>query len=153
LFERAIVLKEVSMGKRFTVLIAMVCLLGPGMVFAADYPDLKGTWSGPSMGIRIGDDPVPHKDPKAAGKVSPVEMTLIIESQEKGVFQGKHKSKRNEERIIGVICSEGKTLFMVDEDSYFTGKIVSKDKLEVVWMEVHPGKSHGIARTVYTKKK
>lgn len=141
------------MFKTLMVVFAAALFLLPGMAQAGDFPDLKGTWSGPSMGIRIGDDPVPHKDPANEGKVSPTEMTLIIESQEKGVFQGKHKSKRNEERIIGVICSDGKSIFMVDEDSYFTGKIASKDKLEVVWMEVHPGKAHGIARTVYTKKK
>lgn len=140
------------MRKDILALLTIILLMVPGLAVSAEYPDLKGEWSGPSMGIRFGDDPVPHKDPANVGKVSPTQMTLLIESQDKGVFMGKHKSKRNEERIIGVICSDGKTIFMVDEDSYFTGKIISENQLEVVWMEVHPGKSHGIARTVYTKK-
>lgn len=141
------------MRKAIISTLAIAILLVPMTLMAAEAPDLKGTWVGTSVGIKHGTgDHKAHKSEAELGKVNSIEMTLTIETMEKGVFTGKHKSANSEEKILGVVCPDTGMVFMVDEDSYYTGKLLDNGKLQVVWMEVIPGKAQGIAMTLYTKK-
>jgi hypothetical protein len=131
-----------------------IALVIPGLVMAAgDVPDLRGTWTGHLVGMKHGKgDPKSHRVDKGLRKLTAVDMTLKIDFQEGRVFSGTHSSAKNKETVIGVIRSDNKSVVMTDDDSFFFGKLLAPDKLELVWSEVeYP--EHGAGIAIYSKKK
>jgi hypothetical protein len=103
-------------------------------------PDLKGKWVGQTEGIKYGKgDPKGHRNESKPGEVTRLEFTMSFEFQEGRVFSGTRSSKRNSERFIGVIRSDNKTIYIIDEDGYISGHLLSKNKMELIYREVmHP---------------
>jgi len=81
-----------------------------------------------------------------------LQLTLKIDLQDGCRFSGTKSSPKYSERILGMMSNDNKTFYMVDEDGYFFGKLLSSTKMEVCYMHAT---RYGIvaARTVYTKKK
>ena len=115
-------------------------------------PDLKGTWKGQSYGIKYGKGDVKAHRPDAPGKLTVMDITLKIDSQEGRIFSGMKISAKGQEKILGVIRADNKSIGMTDEDSYHLGEILAPDKMEIVWMEAQPP-VQGISHTIYTREK
>lgn len=126
----------------------------PVLLFAgSDIPNLKGKWTGKTYGIKYGKgDPKAHKKDSELEKPGELVFTMAIDFQDKRVFSGIRSSSRNSERILGVISSDNKTLYFVDEDGYLDGRLLGKDKMEVVYREVHPS-THVISICIYDRIK
>ncbi len=76
----------------------------------------------------------------------------MIGSQDGRVFTGTHASAMNTEEIVGVIRSDNKSIYIVDEDSHFLGELIGPDKFELVWMEAQPT-GFGAGHNIYARKK
>ncbi len=141
------------MQRAILAAITAILFIIPVVAVAGEAPDLTGTWTGKSVGIKHGKtDAKAHKDEADLGKVSSLDMTLTIKSQDGRVFTGTHGSPKFSERILGVVSVDNKSLYLVDEDNHYFGKILGPDKLEMVYMEVdHP--TQGVAHAIYTKQK
>lgn len=138
----------------FPILLVLSLFVVGTAVAGGDVPDLKGTWVGSDLqGMKIGkDDPKHHEPDSKSDGVHTIEFTLNIESQKGRLLKGTHSSKTNKERVLGVISSDNKSFYLVDEDSHFVGKLLAPDKFELIWMEVHPS-TQGVSHAIYTKKK
>ncbi len=142
------------MRKRLSrFLVSCVFLLPIISLFGCGTPNMKGTWTGASVGIKHGKtDAISHKEKHQLAEVHSLDMILEIKEQNDRLIEGTHKSPQAKERIIGVIAEDNKSIYFTDEDSFFFGKLLGPNKLEMIYMEVdHP--THGIARAIYTRKK
>lgn len=70
-----------------------------------------------------------------------VSRTLVIEEQKGRRFAGVWISSENPgatEAVLGVIGFDDETLYMVDEDGHFDGRLISDTELELAYREVDP---------------
>jgi hypothetical protein len=66
---------------------------------------------------------------------------MVIEKQKSRVFTGYFKSPKATEKIAGVIGLDNKTFYYVDTDGIVDGKIVTPDKLYIIYRHVKPSDS------------
>lgn len=103
-------------------------------------PSLVGTWNGTiTGGYRAGALEHSSAEPQPKNAVG-VMRTMTITKQEGSGFIGTWGSKNNKEALIGVIRADTKTVLMVDDDTNFTGTLLSADNMEMCVQE------HGAAR-------
>jgi hypothetical protein len=115
-------------------------------------PDICGVWTGTNEGVIAGHTPHTERNKRGNVRLFNLQLTLKIDLQDGCRFSGTKISPKYSEKIVGVISIDNKTFYMVDEDGYFFGKLLSSTKMEVYYMHTT---RYGIvaARTVYTKKK
>jgi hypothetical protein len=102
-------------------------------------PDVTGVWKGASDSVAMGK--LGHADATDAPKFLHVEWTLTIDKQEGQAFYGAKASPRAKETVVGVI--DGATLYMADDDGVYIGKLTSKNKMIIKYIE--PGKDSKVA--------
>jgi hypothetical protein len=128
------------------VLSASLCLAG------SEIPNLVGAWEVRSEGgvIIRGDKTgkIIHWEAKQTSLKADIEIT----KQDGRVLFGIFRSSRATEQFIAVIGHDNKTLYYVDEDGFVDGRIINKDKIEVVYRHVTPTDTVA-AVGVYTRKK
>jgi hypothetical protein len=102
-------------------------------------PDLTGVWSGHGTGAVFGQlgHHVPAADPPFVDQS--VIWTLTIERQAGRGLAGTWKSPNDSERLLGVIRSDNETVHLVDEDTYFNGRVLSDREMEVCLQETGGG--------------
>ena len=125
---------------------ASFCLAGPQI------PNLVGAWEVKSEGgVLVRGDKTgktTHWEPKQTSLKAEANVT----KQNGRVLYGTFKSSRATENFIGVIGHDNKTLYLVDEDGYLDGKIISNDRIEVIYRHATPTDSVA-AVGVWTRKK
>jgi hypothetical protein len=139
------IIKLAAISFILAIFAATPCLAGPSV------PDLKGTWTGTNYGMVAGH--TPHTEKRKMDQVKTLDLTLTIkiDKQEGARFAGIKTSKKYSERVVGVIAPDNKTIYMVDEDGYFDGRLTPDNKLELCYRHTN---RYGLvaACTVYTKK-
>ena len=67
------------------------------------------------------------------------EETFVITEQKGNMFSGKivpQESPRSTEIVLGIIGPDNTTIDIVDEDSFYWGKMISPTKMELFYQEV-----------------
>lgn len=93
--------------------------------------DVTGVWKGVSDSVAVGK--LGHADPTGTPKFLHVEWTLTIDKQEGQNFYGSKASSRGKETVVGVI--DGAKLTMADDDGVYIGKLTSKNKMIITYVE------------------
>ena len=140
--------------RRIIIMVTVVVvLIVPALVAAeSDIPNLMGKWVGKARGIKYGKaDPMAHKKESELGKVTSLGFVITIDFQDGRAFSGTRATTRNSERLLGVIRSDNKTLYMVDEDGYLSGHLLSENKMEVIYREIHYP-IHGLSIGIFERK-
>jgi hypothetical protein len=108
---------------------------------AQDIPDLKGTWTGDAPVIVAGASRhLPAgSDAKTANnyRLANQAMTYTIEGQDGRRFWGTLSSPKATERLIGSFSVDGKNVYMVDDDGYIDGVVVSANRIDVCYREAY----------------
>lgn len=94
-------------------------------------PDVTGVWKGVSDSVAMGK--LGHADPADTPKFLHIEWTLTIDKQEGRAFYGSKASSRGRETLVGVV--DGATLYMADDDGTYVGKLTSKNRLILKYVE------------------
>jgi len=102
-------------------------------------PDITGIWKGVSDSVAMGK--LGHTDATDAPKFLHVEWTLTIDKQEGRAFHGTKTSARAKETVVGVV--DGAKLYMADDDGVYVGKLTSKNRLILQYLEA--GKDSKVA--------
>lgn len=137
------------------IALSIVCLVAfvGSMAWAeSEIPRLVGTWNGKGeAGVLIKGkktSPITHHDTE----FSIFKGKLVIQVQKGRVFKGYLESKKATEKIYGVIGYDNKTFYYVDTDGFNDGKIVTPDKLQVIYHHIKPTDCV-IAVATYTRQK
>ena len=116
--------------------IITVLLAQPPIASAqTDVPDLKGSWSGTTE-VALRSEASEHIDPTGETTFTTILFTITIERQDGHRFAGGWVSARASDPLIGLIRSDGKRLYMVDNDGTLTGELLGPDEMEVCRTEV-----------------
>ncbi len=109
---------------------------------AEEVPDLVGNWTGNGSVVRMGAlNHFPEMSSENLTYKDEVSRTLVIEEQKGRRFAGVWISSENPgatEAVLGVIGFDDETLYMVDEDGHFDGRLISDTELELAYREVDP---------------
>jgi hypothetical protein len=103
----------------------------PSIPTAPVIPDLTGTWAGPMKGYDEGTGFTEYPN---------LTMVLVVTDQKDRIFAGQlvfttKDGSRESIGTAGVISSDGRTFSMAEKDSgYTTGRILSKDELELTYL-------------------
>ena len=143
----------IAMKKTAATITVLIFLLGAGTCFAGSaIPDMVGTW------IVKGEGGVLVKGnalgPKAhhTGEFSTMTAEAIVTKQQGRVLHGTFKSAKATERFIAVIGMDNKSFYYADEDGTLEGKIVNKDRIDVIYRHVSSSDTV-IAVGTWTRKK
>ena len=107
----------------------------------SDIPNLVGKWKiEAEAGVLIKGEKtsdITHHETV----FSTLKAEMVIEKQKSRVFTGYFKSPKATEKIAGVIGLYNKTFYYVDTDGIVDGKIVTPDKLYIIYRHVKPSDS------------
>lgn len=119
---------------------AGLLLLAAAPAGAADVPDLTGTWvMVESSGANQGD--LGH----SSATSEPVfdhrggTWTTTIEQQHDRGFSGTRASENHSEALIGTIGYDNRSIYMVDEDTQFFGRLLDDGRMEICALETGSG--------------
>jgi hypothetical protein len=119
-------------------LVAVIATLATAPAAAQDsFPDLGGTWKGDSESSVLSGGNTHHPGKSPAPRMSNVPFTLVIDKQDGRRISGTFSSARHKETVIAVI-SRGGAIYMVDDDGYSVGTMLSPTKLELCYMKRAP---------------
>jgi hypothetical protein len=120
------------------VIVVFVCLSGAGICFSESaIPNLIGTWSVKAEGgVLLRGSTSGPKTHHIAGEFTTLTAEAVVTKQQGRVLHGIFKSPKAAENFIAVIGLDNKSLYYADEDGIIEGKIVSKDKMEVIYRHV-----------------
>lgn len=93
--------------------------------------DMTGVWKGTSTSVAMGA--LGHTEASQAPKFVHVDFTITIEKQDGPTFYGTKTSAKGKETVLGVI--DGWRVSMVDDDGVYRGKLTSKNKLNLTYLE------------------
>jgi hypothetical protein len=127
----------VSIKRTGVAIAVLVFLLEAGIGFAEPaVPDLVGTWTVKSEGAVLLRGAAPGAKTHLSGEYSTLTAEAVVTKQQGRVLQGTFKSPIATEKFIAVIGMDNKNFYYSDEDGTLEGKIVSKDKMEVIYRHV-----------------
>jgi len=98
------------------------------------FPNLVGTWKGDSESIVLSGGNAHHPGKSPAPRMSSVPFTLVIDKQDGRRISGTFASARHKEIVIAVISRNG-AIYMVDDDGYTFGTMISPNRLELCYMK------------------
>lgn len=105
--------------------------------------DIKGTWIGNAQNIVEGS--AHHHQRGAAGTkevgkflLSDQTFTFRFEGQDGRRFWGTISSATKTERLIGSFSTDGKRVYMVDEDGMIDGVVIDANKIDICYRHVRP---------------
>ncbi|WP_340149660.1 hypothetical protein [uncultured Sneathiella sp.] len=118
---------------------AALILPVPPLAAQEAFPDLRGAWSGTGWGAVSGQ--LQHVNPTAGPEIRnpTVLWTLTITKQDGGGLIGTWSSPSRSETLIGAVRANRESVVFVDEDSYFSGTLLSDTEMELCLQET--GKS------------
>ena len=107
-------------------------------VAQGDTPNLVGVWTGRvEAGVSQGIQEHEAKVVEPTFGNYELTMTLTISRQEGRALVGIWSSPDHREKIFGVLRQDNKNLIMVDEDSHFSGLLLSPSSMELCLSETH----------------
>jgi hypothetical protein len=116
------------------VLLTVILSLCVAPAFAADWPDLLGTWKGTSRAVVLGEGG--HYDGDTSGaKFLEAELTIEWTEQKDGRYIGTISSAKQTEAKLGVLSADGKSLFTVDTDGSSDGRLIDNDHFELCYQQ------------------
>jgi hypothetical protein len=98
------------------------------------FPNLIGTWKGNSESIVLSGGNTHHPGKSREARMSDVEFTLMIDKQDGRRISGTFSSAKHKEAVIAVISRNG-TVYMVDDDGYSVGTLLTANRLELCYMK------------------
>ena len=101
-------------------------------------PDLKGKWTGAVETVRRGEVFEHYTGSSPEVTFGSRNYTITFDQQEGRRFAGTRASARATDPLIGTVGSDGRRLFMVDNDGTLTGELLGSDEMEVCRTEVTP---------------
>ena len=126
------------------VCLSIICLLvfsGSFVCAESNIPNLVGKWKVVADGgVLIKGDKVSEETHRETS-FSKLVAEVVVEEQKGRVFKGYFKTKKAKEKIVGVIGFDNKTLYHVDHDGFVLGKLVTPDKVELVYLHAKPSDS------------
>jgi hypothetical protein len=126
---------------RKLVLAAALVALAPIPAAAqAGFPNLVGTWKGDSESIVLSGGNQHHPGKSREPRMSNVPFTLVIDKQDGRRISGTFSSAKHKEVVIAVISRNG-AIYMVDDDGYTFGTMLSPTRLELCYMKRAPNGS------------
>lgn len=127
-----------NMKKTAVSITLLVCLLGTGVCFAAGsgIPNLVGTWIVKAEGAVMIKSGAAGVKTHHSGELSTLTAEAVVTRQEGRVLHGTFKSPKATENFIAVIGADNKSFYYADEDGFIEGKIVGKDRMDVIYRHV-----------------
>jgi hypothetical protein len=121
---------------RVQIMIAVGALIvGSAECRAQSAPDMKGVWveAGNSGQLVRRGGPFEHADPTGSEAVfgDPRTWTLRVSRQEGAVFAGTWESEVRSDPMVGVISSDGKSLYVADDNGPLIGTLRQGNQLEL----------------------
>lgn len=102
------------------------------------FPNLRGTWKGNSDSIVLPAGNPHHPGGKPPGPLmSSVPFTLVIDKQDGRRISGTFSSPKHSETVIAVVSRNG-AIYMVDDDGYTIGTLLTPSRLELCYMKQSP---------------
>ena len=101
-----------------------------------EIPNLVGAWKGEAIGGAIFGQLL-HNQPTAELQFKDRSMpwTLTVSEQDGRGLIGTWSSPKGSERLAGVVSADNVTVYFVDEDTYFTGRLTSDSRMELCALE------------------
>jgi hypothetical protein len=103
------------------------------LLAAPAIPNLVGTWTVEGKGAVLCKVEASRCKTHHHGDFSDLKAVAQITRQEGRVFHGVFKSKYATEKFVGTLGHDNGTLYMVDEDGFTDGRIVSPNQIQVVY--------------------
>ncbi|NQV09660.1 MAG: hypothetical protein HQ527_00590 [Cyanobacteria bacterium] len=121
---------------RFTLL-GMLTLVSTGtfsaVLAAPVIPNLIGTWTVEGKGAVLCKVEASRCKTHHHGEFSDLNAVAQITKQQGRTFHGVFKSKYATEKFVGTLGHDNATLYIVDEDGFTDGKIISPSMIQVVY--------------------
>lgn len=122
------------MLKFLAILLPMTLAAAPAVAQNA-FADLRGTWKGESESIVLPRGNAHHPGIKPGRpRMNSVPFTLVIDNQDGRRLSGTFSSPHHKETVIAVISRNG-AIYMVDDDGYNVGTMLSPTRLELCYMK------------------
>jgi hypothetical protein len=133
-------MKKGLFSLRILLILALLALISVP-AGAGDPPDLVGNWESKGLVVLLGPD-YHHSDvssQKATYKDAAFNL-MIVEQNGQGFYGEFHKTYNPSvvEQIIGVIDIDNEAFYMVDQDGYIDGRLISPTEMELVYREAGP---------------
>jgi hypothetical protein len=125
---------EGAIMQKFVLAAALAALASTPAAAQGGFPNLVGTWKGESESIVLPGGNTHHPGKAKGPRMSSVPFTLVIEKQDGRRFYGTFSSAKHKEAVIAVIGRNG-TIYMVDDDGYTFGNMISPTRLELCYMK------------------
>jgi hypothetical protein len=100
---------------------------------APGIPSLIGSWTVEGKGAVLCKVEASRCKTHHHGDFSDLSAVAQITKQQGRVFHGVFKSKYATERFVGTLGHDNATLYIVDEDGFTDGKIISPNQIQVVY--------------------
>lgn len=120
--------------RKIAILIGAVAILSPASAFAQEAPDMLGTWTGANRAVVSGAGGH-YGDGEDAATFRAVELTIEWTAQDDGRLIGTIASPLSTEPKVGVLSSDGVTLFTADSDGSSVGRLIDADHFELCYMQ------------------
>ena len=126
-----------TMKKTVVAITVLVFLLGAGTCFAdSAIPDMVGTWAVKAEGGVLLRGSASGAKTHHFGKFSTLTAEAVVTKQQGRVFHGTFKSAKASESFIAAIGPDNKSFYYADEDGTMEGKMVNKNRVEVIYRHV-----------------
>ncbi len=108
---------------RSLTIIAGLCLTCSAAAYAAEVPELTGTWNG--VGPSVSNE---------EGWETERSTSITIDEQRGRVFRGEVKYEGGDDEFVGIIKADGKTILISDDDGNVTATMTGPDEMEVCYV-------------------
>jgi hypothetical protein len=143
---------EMKMKKIMVAIVVLAFWLGAGLCYAESaIPNLIGTWAVKGEGGVIPRSNAAGTKTHHNGDFSSITAEAVVTKQQGRVLHGTFTSPKASESFIAVIGMDNKSLYYADEDGFMEGKIVNKNRLEVIYRHTSPADTV-VAVGTWTKK-
>ena len=124
--------------KRFVIVIALLAFILTAGTCLADsaIPNLVGTWTVKTEGGVLLKGSASGPKTHHSGEFSTLTAEMVVTKQQGRVLHGTFTSPKATEKFIAVIGMDNKTLYYADEDGTMEGKIINKDRMDIVYRHV-----------------
>ncbi len=121
--------------KKMTIsIVVLAVVLNLGICFAAsDIPNLVGTWSVQAEGAVLFKGKAAGAKTHHKSDFSTLKAEAVVTRQQGRVMHGTFTSLTATEKFIAVIAADNRSFYFADEDGFMEGRIVSKDRIEVIY--------------------
>ncbi len=140
--------------KRVAVMIVvLVFLSGAGVCFAGSaVPNMVGTWIVKAEGGVLLKSGAAGAKTHHTGEFSTLTAEAVVTKQQGRVLHGVITSPKANENFIAVIGLDNKSFYCADEDGMLEGRILGKDKMEVIYRHI-TGSDTVVGVGTWTRKK